>query len=319
MRVAILSWSADDGIAKAFETALAIQGALPRLFVIGDPIPEPVDLVLSFAPYGRLTPLMTRLVDLPLHRRPRWLHWSMECFPSLGVPWPLLSRLARLRSQVDTVGERLARHRFLGEYLRALDAGLMTRLVESSNLHAQIYQAHGYDVPYVPWGMPSAWQADMELERDIDVLWMGKRRTRRRARWLGLIRAEIEAEGLHMYVADGEERPFVFGQERIRLLNRARVTLNLLPRSYDTAFTFRFVHAAANGSLVVSEPNLPHCPEIEPGQHYVAAEPRHLSQTILRCLRMPEAQAPVVAAARSLVRKHLTMQASLARILDLTA
>lgn len=66
-----------------------------------------------------------------------------------------------------------------------------------------------------------------------------------------------------MYVVDNVENPFVFGEERLRLLNRLTITLNLLPTWYDHAFPYRFHLAAPNRSLVVSEPIPPHCPRYQ--------------------------------------------------------
>lgn len=99
----------------------------------------------------------------------------------------------------------------------------------------------------MPWGIPtgSNWYQNLNLERDIDALWMGKRRTKKRGKQLVNIQGALQKLGLNVYWADGVSQPFVYGEERTRLLNRAKITLNLGPTWYDPGFQFRFVLAAA--------------------------------------------------------------------------
>lgn len=335
-RVAVARWSQEDGVALAIEREIEALGCHAFGFTVNELLPHEVDVVLTFAPYGRFGPLTRQLGRMPGSARPKWIHWSMECFPNLRIPWPFVSRVSIARSWIDArrvaeegrsgparrrlmasgFGDRLTRWRIVGDYLRALQTGLMTQLVESSSIHAEIYRAHGFDVPYVPWGMSSAWYADLDLERDIDVLWMGKRRTRRRSRILDHVREDLSRRGVEMHVIDGVERPFVHGEERIQVLNRAKVTLNILPRWYDTAFPFRFVHAAANGSQVVSEPVLSHCPEIEADVHYRVAHPDALVERIITSLRDPEPDRAIVSASRALVRDRLSLRESIGQLLE---
>lgn len=76
-----------------------------------------------------------------------------------------------------------------------------------------------------PWGATPRWYADLGLERDIDVLWMGKRGSKRRSNLLDQVRKELDTVGVSIYVADNEENPFIHGDDRIRFLNRAKLPL----------------------------------------------------------------------------------------------
>jgi hypothetical protein len=100
-----------------------------------------------------------------------------------------------------------------------------------------------------------------------------------------------------MTVVDGVEHPFVFGRERTRLLNRATITLNVLPTWYDGAFSYRFPLAAANRSLMVSEVVLAHAPHLVPNVHYVDAPPDRLADALLHYLHAPAERERIVAAA----------------------
>ena len=129
-------------------------------------------------------------------------------------------------------------------------------------------------------------------ERDLDVLWIGKRRTRRRSATLDRSAPVSAARGATMHVVDGIEQPFVFGRARTVLLNRATITLNILPTWYDGALSYRFPLAAANRSLVVSEVALPHAPHLRPNVHYVEAAPANWSTPFCTtCMRPRNASA----------------------------
>jgi hypothetical protein len=177
-------------------------------------------------------------------------------------------------------------------------------------IFADFHHRHGVPACFVPWGTPPEWHADLRLERDIDVLWIGKRRTRRRARLLDQLIPALRQYGVNLYVADGIERPFIYDQERTDILNRARITLNLLPAWYDPALLFRFHMAAGNRSLVISEPCLPHNPEVLPGVHYVEAPVGALVETILFYLEHEAARREIAEQAHRLVTGRLTLRNS---------
>ncbi|MDX1384976.1 MAG: glycosyltransferase, partial [Thermoanaerobaculia bacterium] len=101
--------------------------------------------------------------------------------------------------------------------------------------------------------------------------------------------------------------------ERIRLLNRAKVTLNVA-RTWHDENSLRFCLAMPNGSLCVSETLQPHVPEYEPGVHYVAAAPDRLAEVARHYLEHEEARRPIVDRARQLMGE-LTMARSLARVM----
>jgi hypothetical protein len=323
-RVAVVTFFEEsDDVTRTVTDCLRRLGydAAPGPF---DKLPRDVDVLFSHGPYGRLHRVTAHLGSLPIDARPQWIHWNTESAPNLRLPWSCMLLAGRLRASVDRLHEdgsrraallrtapfswldrRWHKFRYVGEYAYALERGYMTLLVEFSNVFADLYRRHGWRCLYAPWGLLNASHEALGLERDLAVLWIGKRRTRRRSAMLDRLRTSLAAHGATMLVVDGVEHPFVFGRERTRLLNRATITLNVLPTWYDGALSYRFPLAAANRSLVVSEVVLPHAPHLVPNVHYADASPDELSDALLHYLHAPAERDRIVAAAyRSVIDEH---------------
>jgi len=333
-RVAVVMWKPYDGMAQAIAAALTQLGHTALPFVWQDHLPDDVDVVLSQGPYGPFLHVPRQLGALPPERRPVMVHWNDEGLPDPRLPWPVMSALGALRSGVGRlddsprplvrglaqrppvrwIGQRMLRFRYLGDYHYAYRQGWLSLLVDFSTIYAELHQAHGLRAIAVPWGSIPDWSADLKLPRDIDVLWMGARATRRRAELLDRVRGELRQRGIEMYVADNEEHPFIFADERTRMLNRAKVTLNLTRTWYDDNF-LRFPIVMPNRSLVVSEPLLPHCAEYVAGTHYVAAPIAELAATIEHYLAHADERQRIVENAYQLVTTELTLANCVNRIL----
>jgi hypothetical protein len=158
----------------------------------------------------------------------------------------------------------------------------------------------GYTCSPLPPLYNPAWGADLGLERDIPVLWLGKIGTRRRARLLKHVRGDLQARGIEMMVIDGVENPYIFGEARTRLLNRTRIMLNLLREKWDNN-SLRFILAVHNGALAVGEPVLPHT-SFEPGEHMVVAPVAELAETIAYYLENEPARARIAGQALEMLR-----------------
>jgi glycosyltransferase involved in cell wall biosynthesis len=178
-----------------------------------------------------------------------------------------------------------------------------------------MHSQHGLPTIVAPWGGTARWYDDLGLDRDIDVLWMGKRGTKRRSDYLERVRNELQRHGVEIYVADNEENPFIYAKERIQFLNRAKITLNLTRTWFDDNFS-RFSMAAPNNSLIVSEPVLPHCPEFVAGDHYVSAPIEKLAETILYYLKHDDERRRILKNAYQLSTTVLTFRNSIQKIMD---
>jgi hypothetical protein len=335
-QVAVIRWAELDGLAQAIQEALHSLGHTTRLVNWNSPLPGEVDVIFSQGPYGKFLQMPQQMAALPPAQRPVLVHWNDEGLPDLRLPWPVASALGAARSwlgrledkrqprwralaglpPVRWLRQRGTRFRHLGDYHYAYRRGWLTLLVDFSRVYAALHSAHGLPTLAVPWGaVPGPeWYANLGLERDIDVLWMGARAGRRRGRLIDKVRAELRGLGIEMYVADNEERPFIFGEERTRLLNRAKITLNLTRTWYDDNY-LRFPIVMPNRSLVVSEPLLPHCTDYVAGKHYVAAPIPELARTIAHYLRHDAERERIVAAAYELVTTDLALANCVAKIM----
>jgi hypothetical protein len=213
---------------------------------------------------------------------------------------------------------RTARFRYTGDYLYAQRQGWLHILGDTSAVYTQHRGWLGSPAVYAPWGATPTWHADLQRARAIDVLWMGTRGTQRRSRLLDTVVAALRSRGVNVYVADNIERPFIYGAERTEMLNRAKITLNITRTWYDDNFS-RFALATPNRSLIISEPMLPHCPEFQPGVHYVSAPKDRLADTILYYLQHEDMRRQIVERAYDFVTTELIFQKSVARLLDLAA
>ena len=337
-QVAVVQWRPDDGLARAIHDALLALGHRATLMDWNGAIPAGTQVVFSQGPYGQFLAVPRQLGRLPRGARPVLVHWNDEGLPDLRLPWPIMRGLAGARSwlgrlpdsdsaagralaatpPVRWVNRRMHRFSYLGDYHYAYRQGWLTLLVDFSQIYARLHTQHGLPTLAVPWGAAPGWSADLGLERDIDVLWMGARAGRRRSSLLDRVRGELRAQGVEMYVADNEERPFIFGEERTRILNRAKITLNLTRTWYDDNF-LRFPIVMPNGSLVVSEPLLPHAPEYVAGQHFISAPIPDLARTIVHYLQHPAERAQVVAQATELMATTLTLERCVGRIMAAVA
>lgn len=334
--VALVKWGVSDGKSEPLKSELVALGYRVVIFRFDQDIPLDADVVFTFAPYGRLLQIPRRLSSRPESARPVWVHWNTEGVPNPRIPWLILAPTCAFRTWVDHLNDidtlwsrsllaippiswingHMFRFRIVGDIFYAHRKGWIDLLVDFSELYAEFRRRHGVPVMVVPWGTSPDWHSDFGLERDIDVLWMGKRRNRRRSRLLDRVREQLSKAGVEMYVVDGEEHPFIFGEDRTRLLNRAKITLNLKTVWYDNVFATRFHMAAGNRSLVVSESFVPHYSVYKEGVHYVSADPDDLADVILHYLMHEEDRRRIVENAYQLVTTELTLANGVKTIME---
>jgi hypothetical protein len=335
-QVAILQWYQGDDLANVVYDELSGLGHTPVIFSPQSPVPQGMDLVFTYAPFGKFMPIVNQLADMPIRTRPLLVHWNTEGMPDLRIPWQITRALAAARSRIERfilhfgngrfhplakisnltkLDISLMRFRFVGDYYTAYSQGILSVLSDSSAVYADIHTKRGLPTVFAPWGSTPRWYADLGIERDIDVLWMGIRGSKRRSQLLDRVRDELRSHEVEMYVADNEEKPFIFGDERTEYLNRAKITLNITRTWYDDNFS-RFSLAAPNRSLVVSETMLPHCPAYQPGFHYVEAKPKDLAKAVLFYLQNPTERERIVEAAYRLTTEELTFHNSIKRIMN---
>ena len=258
---------------------------------------------------------LARLAATDPAARPTTIVWHTEPLP--------MPRAAGLRREPLTLRElakvvlrdrRINDHYSNARYLKALACA---RAVDVFAVATHAYQAYlaeqGVDVAFVPLGYHPAFGTLLERERDIDVLFLGDFRLRRRRRILrGLRRDGIDVLTLGDY-AD----PSLWGEGRTELMNRTKIALNI-PRLEGHLPDMRFVVAMATGALLVSEPVYLPDPYVA-GRHYVECPTADLAETIRLLLADTGSRRQITLEAHRFVTTELTLERSYARLLSQAA
>jgi hypothetical protein len=315
-RVGVMRWEAGDGLGEEYVNSVGEAGCIPVPFLFNQPLPKSLAVILVYGPFGSLVPLGEALLAHPAGARPRLVWFITEQLPPPAIPHFIVGGLGRMRHTLERAIlrggvqtgwiRRLAgaglRFRYVGDILWLGRRGLLDRLVTGSPWRAARLRRLGVPVLQVP--SPShypGWGADLGLARDIPVLWLGKPGSRRRRLLLARLEADLRARGIPLLRVDGEAHPYVFGEERTRLLNRTKIVVNLLRERWDNT-AMRYGLAAMNGAMIVSEPTLPHTAML-PGVHYAAVPAAQMAERIAYFLAHEAERAAYARAARALVEQ----------------
>jgi hypothetical protein len=337
-RIAIPRWEMRDEIALMIGKELKLLGHLPVYFLFYEDVPENIDILLTFGPYGPLLPIWQQTAERKANQRPIVIHWNTEGIPDLRIPSIWIKKVGSWRSLIGRLDYSKSpfqrglshmpplswwnhlgfRYRYHGDYQFAYEKGWLNQLFDTSEIYTKIRSQMGLPTEYAPWGISSFWYEDLHLNRDIDVLWMGKRGTHRRSSILDRVNKELRSKGVNMYIADNEQNPFIFGDLRTRYLNRAKITLNITRTWYDDNFS-RFILAAPNKSLIISEPVLPHCREFQKDLHYISSPIENLSQSILYYLEHEDERQKIIENAYQFVTDELQFSRILENMLQIAA
>jgi hypothetical protein len=336
MKIAVVKWNKHDGSSDGIIFEFERLGHSTTQFLHTQEIPAGMDVIFTFAPYNRLAPIAKRIKEMPEKERPFFIHWSTENPPNIKVPWILLIILAMIRSWIDRledsdkpvvkyftnklpvswINQHFHRFRHLGDYYFAKRRCSLDLLADSSLTFTNFYNQHGMECIYIPRGVTQLWYDDLKIERDIDVLWMGALRSHYRRTLIEKIYRELTSSGYSMYMADNVHNPFIWGEERTRFLNRAKITLNVHWAKYVNLLPPRFVLAASNRSLVISDYAPSHCPEIIDGEHYISADPNKLTESIIYYINHERERDKVVSKAYHLATQNLRLSSSLEKIIQ---
>ena len=329
--IGISWWSRWDEIGNSIATTLKDMGHNVLTFPYGKKLPE-VDIVLTYGPFGSLTPITNQLAAISLHERPMFILWLTEQFPNPNLPEWLRYSASTLRIELERAGyisengaewqirpganwilSKGSRFRYYGELHWLRKAGILTILVTPSQWTANFLRQKNFDPVVACIRFELCGNSDLGIKRDIPVLWLGKTGSKRRERLLRQVRSELSAQGIEMMVIDGVENPSIFGEERTKLLNRTKIALNLLREPWDDN-SLRFFFAAENHVLIVSEPSLPHSPFL-PGTHVVEVPVEQITDTICYYLSNDKERQKITESAYQLVTNELTLENSLSKIL----
>jgi hypothetical protein len=335
IRVGVVQWNRDNELANGYREKIEELGHQAITFLYNHKIPENLHLIFVFGPFNSLVPLANQLLAISPGKRPLLALLMTEQFPNPESPEWFRYNFGRIRTKIELAAYRnnnegseswhksyifrwltskAIRYRYYGDIFWLRDLGLLSALATYSNWTAEFLRERGFD-PIVPTrGFNPAWSSEIEIDRDVPVLWLGKYGSRRRKKLLQQLRVELKSRGVDMMMVDGIEHPYVFGDERNILLKRSKIVLNLMREKWDDN-SLRFTLAAHNRAMIISEPLLPHSHFI-PGVHMVVAPIEKLSEIIVYYLDHEEEREKIVQQAHQLINKNKQIGLGMSEILQ---
>ena len=166
------------------------------------------------------------------------------------------------------------------------------------------------------------WLRDENVQRDIDVLYLGAADPRRDP-LLGGFGRDLWARRCQFLIPPLEPRTgprpdFLTGTEKYDRLRSAKILLNLHRTTSSALEWMRFLEAICNGCVVVSEPCLDGDPLVA-GDHFVSVTVDRMTRAIDELLDDPEQLRLMQARAYDFVRKEMPMKPAAQRLAELAA
>ncbi|WP_417248342.1 hypothetical protein [Celeribacter sp.] len=299
----------------------------------GDPALLKSDIVLVLGSVGSMRRTVSLLERNPNPRR-IVVMWVFEPLPArfmskarirlashlspvqTGKAWtkPVLHLLTRPLDYVlhlpyrDIVSARM--FRFLVDTFAMLDRGQrkgwLNHVVTSTEEKRLYLESHGISAQFLPVGQQPFFGKDMQMPRDIDVLFIGSLKSKRRRRELDQLRSRLAAYGLKTHIPDGP----VWGEARAELVNRTKVLLHIHNFEWDTPW-MRWNLAAANGAAVASQPlSVPY--PMRPGIDYLSAPAEDLAAAIRNLVQDETRCQQMVRTCQATISEHMTAARSIA-------
>lgn len=332
LKVSSLVWESSPGQLHKLQAAvLEDLGYAHAFFYFNDSIPPDTDFVFIQGPYGPLLPFIKNLMSTSRSARPRVIYWfqqSLDIQPATRLRQalsPLFSELQRHNPEARWIhhidrftggffnrkGKRLG---FLGDIIWLHEQGMLNVLALSSTIYRDLLAQYGIPSLLVPRGYHPTYGANLHTKRDIAAVWMGKLRTRRRRQAVHGLRAQLQKRGQNMLIFDGVENPFIYGEKRTEILNRAWFVPNIYFSDPSNELSIRFYIAAASGAVVITEPLVNEYSFI-PGEHLVEASIKTMPSTMLYYIENEEAWRTLSNNMLAHMKKDLRLEQSITAIM----
>jgi len=174
------------------------------------------------------------------------------------------------------------------------------------------------DIPaeFIPVGWHPIWGQYNNLQRDIDIVFIGniQKRWDYRGRIIQMAQKQLAAKGYAITITDRN----CFGQTRTDLLNRSKIVLDIVRAPWEIP-GMRLLIAMSCGALVVSCGFAGNAGPYRAGAHFIEAGPEKLTETLLYYLKNEDQRKTIADAGRLLVTETVTMEKSLCQMLNLAA
>lgn len=151
---------------------------------------------------------------------------------------------------------------------------------------------------YAPLGHHPAWGEDLGVERDIDVLFLGRVKRTSRRRILLRLGRRLQDRGIRLVLIERD----CHGPDRTRLLSRTRIALDIVQHTWEMPI-LRLLISIACGAMVVS--NWTSDPHPFRAEHLVQADPDAFIDTILYYLNHESERRAIAESARCFITSEL--------------
>lgn len=327
-KVGLIYWGGKSGNVANVGEMMRQLGCEVTHIPFDRPFPPDIDIVMAFGPFGSLAPV----IDQVKKGGPLLVLWMTEQFPAPVIPRWLTRWMSIARTRLECLAfgrhedgvlrpyafsqplmKKGLRFRYYGDLIWLKRDGVPSLVAVGSKWITEYLRQDGLETLTGYYGYHEDMGRDLGIERDIPVLWLGKIGTNRRGRYLRKLRQELAQRGIEIKVIDGVEHPYVFGDARTELLNRSKITVNLLRQEWDN-HSMRFYLAAVNKVLVVSEPTYAHIPLV-PGEHFVSVPFSEMADSICYYLENEKERSEIAGKAHEMVTTELTMARATEQIL----
>jgi len=167
------------------------------------------------------------------------------------------------------------------------------------------------DIPagYIPAGYHRRWGKNLQIKRDIDVLFIGRLKQTCRARLLECIQKKLASRGINIVTVTQD----CYTEQRTGLLNRTKIVLDLVRIPWEMPI-MRLLMSMGCGAMVVS--NWTGEPRPFSNEHFVQAELDKIPETIEYYLKNEDKRVAVADSAYRFITEKLTMRNSILQILE---
>jgi hypothetical protein len=284
------------------------------------------DIIISYGPMQSIVEIVLRLGTMD--HVPPMVMWYTEPPPSPNIPRILVHALARVRYSVEAafhsyravhqllnhkplspVVTRLGRFRALGELLALHQSGFLKLVCVFTYTSLDLLRSYALPVTEIPMGYHPTFGRRLDIARDIDVVFLGSTRDRRRQRLVSNLEVSLSKMGVSFVIKDGSPtRGYVFGEERTVLLNRAKILINIMRQPWDDP-VFRLLLAAPNGATFLSEEvRSSSTGPFRPGEHLITVCVDDLAEAIAYYINRPREREEIAWNAYDFVTSQLTME-----------
>jgi len=185
-------------------------------------------------------------------------------------------------------------------WLRRWHSPAWCDLVAASTIsRCNILTQMGICCEYAPLGHHRAWGEDLGIQRDIDVLFLGRVKRTSRRPILHRLGRRLGDRGVRLVLVERD----CYGPERTRLLSRTRIALDIVQHAWEMPI-LRLLISMACGAMVVS--NWTSAPHPFRAEHLVRADLDAFVDTILYYLNHESERSAIAESARCFLTSKLS-------------